>query len=132
MAGRIPTVETLIIAVGNTVVVDANGGYLQNLGGTSPSAASLDLEGSTLVSFLEEEPNHCRWRRCFDNRRHRGSDDDCPRNGTILFGETDGSGGASDRRTGLADQDSGSRQHAHLICRHFKVLGAGTDSTGGA
>ena len=92
----------LIIPAGNTVIVDANGGYLQNLSSITLNG-TLGLEGSPLENSLEE------------GLSTSGGDAVLTIDattaavavtgaGTVLFGESDESLGTSDPRTGFADQ----------------------------
>ena len=118
---------TLIIPAGNRVVVDANGGYLQNLSNITLNG-TLDLEGAPLENFLEVGLNTIGGDAVLTIDATAAAVA-VTGGGTILFGESDDSFGSSDPRTGFADQIL-VLGNSLTLTAGIRVVAGGTDVNG--
>jgi hypothetical protein len=120
----------LVIPAGNSVVVNANGGYFQGLSGITLNG-TLDLEGSPLQGFLEVSLNTVGGNAILTIDNSAGPVT-VAGTGTILFGASDSSGlffGGVDPRTGAAAQVF-VVGNTLTLSAGIKVQGAGTDTFG--
>jgi Domain of unknown function (DUF4214)/SdrD B-like domain len=120
---------TLIIPAVNRVVVDANGGYLQNLSSITLNG-TLDLEGSPLENSLEEGLSTVGGDAVLTIDATTAAVA-VTGGGTILFGESDGSLDTSDPRTGFGNQIIVLGNSLSLAAG-IQVVAGGTDVNGNA